>query len=196
MYPTGGPAAPARAAARRPVRREGADYCPLAEPARTVRARNKARALLDGKTEPPVFIVAKRRESLLTRAGVVSGSRGRRDGQGGIATIDGSPASAIAFACYHLSRSLSQDSRLLAFVLQHRATSPLIHALAASPFGGWDTKFCVSMFLCFLLVSLELPCFGEFSVFALGGLSPSHWATHVLPKCPSYQEETYAKRNR
>ena len=50
--------------------------------------------------------------------------------------------------------------------------------------------FYVSLFSWF---SLELPCFGEFSVFALGGFSPSHWATHVLPKCPSYQEETYAK---
>jgi hypothetical protein len=46
--------------------------------------------------------------------------------------------------------------------------------------------FYVSLFSWF---SLELPCFGEFSVFALGGFSPSHWATHVLPKCPSYQEE-------
>ena len=58
-------------------------------------------------------LVAKRGESLLTRAGDVSGSRGRRDGQGTIATIVGPTASAIAFACYHLSRSLSQDSRIL-----------------------------------------------------------------------------------
>ena len=34
-----------------------------------------------------------------------------------------------------------------------------------------------------------------FLVFALGGF-PSHEAAHALPKCPSYQEETYAKKYR
>ena len=31
------------------------------------------------------------------------------------------------------------------------------------------------------------------NVSVTGGFSPSHEAAHVLPKCPSYKEETYAK---
>ena len=36
-----------------------------------------------------------------------------------------------------------------------------------------------------------LPSMANVSV--TGGFSPSHEAAHVLPKCPSYKEETYAK---
>ena len=37
-----------------------------------------------------------------------------------------------------------------------------------------------------------LSCFGGLFLFSFG-FSPSHEAAHVLPKCPSYKEETYAK---
>ena len=48
-------------------------------------------------------VVAKRSESLLTRAGDVSGSRGRRRGRGGVGAVAGSQIRWPLVPCLHLS---------------------------------------------------------------------------------------------
>jgi fatty acid desaturase len=68
---------------------------------------------------------------------------------------------------------------------ERAAHAPLLHCV-------WlCVLWLIFCFLEFLWFAMALMLWG-FVLFSFG-FSPSHEAAHVLPKCPSYKEETYAK---